>query len=158
MLLQHCDCWINTTLVENVNKVTVRQLTFKKFKWNFLASVYFQRRYMLKTRNLLAEVSTYGVLTLCHKIRGSDFNLAHPFRRLTSAMASLCFRSWIRVFKDRIMARCITFNTISVISRRLEGVNVRLCAMEPRLRLKRVLPPVGIEPRTARWRKQNMCR
>ena len=42
------------------------------------------------------------------------------------------------------------FNRISVISRRSEGDDERLYAMELRLRLESVLPPVALEPGTAR--------
>ena len=42
------------------------------------------------------------------------------------------------------------FNSISVIPGRLEGDNERQCAMEPRLLLKKIPPPTGLEPMTAR--------
>ena len=44
----------------------------------------------------------------------------------------------------------ILFNSVSVISGRWADDNERLCAMEPRLRLKRFPPQAGIEPGTAR--------
>ena len=38
------------------------------------------------------------------------------------------------------------FNSISVMSGRWKGNTERLCAMEPRLRLKRFLPSAGTKP------------
>ena len=44
----------------------------------------------------------------------------------------------------------VLFNSISVISGRWADDNERLCAMEPRLRLKRSSPQAGLELTTAR--------
>ena len=44
----------------------------------------------------------------------------------------------------------VLFDSISVPSGRWKGSNERLCAMTPRLRLKRSPPQVGLEPGTAR--------
>ena len=44
----------------------------------------------------------------------------------------------------------VLFNSISVIAMRWEGDNERLCAMEPRLRLKIFPPPAGLKLGTAR--------
>ena len=47
-------------------------------------------------------------------------------------------------------AICRLFNSISVISGRCLADNVRLCAMEPRLRLERFPPKAGLEAEMAR--------
>ena len=44
----------------------------------------------------------------------------------------------------------VLVHSISVISGRWLGNNERLCAMEPRLRLKKSLPQAELEPGTAR--------
>ena len=44
----------------------------------------------------------------------------------------------------------VLFNSITVISGRWACDNIRLCAMEPRLRSKRFPPQAGLEPETAR--------
>ena len=44
----------------------------------------------------------------------------------------------------------VHFNSISVTAGRWKNDNERLCAMEPRLRLKRSPPRAELEPRTAR--------
>ena len=44
----------------------------------------------------------------------------------------------------------VLFNSISVISGRRADENERLCAMEPRLRVKRSSPKAGLELTTAR--------
>ena len=44
----------------------------------------------------------------------------------------------------------LLLNSISVISGRRLGNNERLCAMEPRLRLKKFLPQAGLKPGTAK--------
>ena len=44
----------------------------------------------------------------------------------------------------------VLFNSISVISGRSADENERLCAMEPRLRVKRSSPQAGLELTTAR--------
>ena len=44
----------------------------------------------------------------------------------------------------------ILFNSISVISGQWVGDNERLCALEPRVQLKRSSPQVGLEHGTAR--------
>ena len=43
----------------------------------------------------------------------------------------------------------VLFNSISVISGQWTGDNERLCAISPRLRLKRSPPQAGLEPGTA---------
>ena len=44
----------------------------------------------------------------------------------------------------------VLLNSISVILRWWEDDNERLCVMEPHLWFERFLPPVDLEPRTAR--------
>ena len=44
----------------------------------------------------------------------------------------------------------ILFNRMSVISGRRTDNNGRLCAMEPHLRLEKIPPVEGLEPRTDR--------
>ena len=50
----------------------------------------------------------------------------------------------------------VRFNSISVISERLVVDNERLYAMEPRLRLKSLSPPAGLEPGTFRSAGQRL--
>ena len=42
----------------------------------------------------------------------------------------------------------VLFNSISIISGRLEGDNEKLCAMKSSLQLKRSPPEAGLEPTT----------
>ena len=44
----------------------------------------------------------------------------------------------------------VLLNSFSVISGRRTGNNERQCAMEPRLRLKRSLPQMGLETETVK--------
>ena len=50
----------------------------------------------------------------------------------------------------------VLFNSISIISGRCLGDNKRLCAMEPRLQLKRSPPPAEFELGTARSAGQRL--
>ena len=50
----------------------------------------------------------------------------------------------------------ILSNSISIISGRWTADNERLCAMEPRLRMKEFPPPAGLELETARSAGQHL--
>ena len=45
---------------------------------------------------------------------------------------------------------CLFYNSISVISGQWAGDNQRMCAMEPRLQMKKSSPQAGLEPGAAR--------
>ena len=62
------------------------------------------------------------------------------------------FKNIVNFKRDRWMTCDFTsfFNSVSVISGRWADDYERLCAMEPRLRLKRSLPQAGLELTTAR--------
>ena len=70
-----------------------------------------------------------GCLTIMHKLESSAFE-TKPF-----------IDGWMT---------CVLFYSISIISGQWAGDNEMLCAMEPRLRLKRYLSQMGLEPGTAR--------
>ena len=58
----------------------------------------------------------------------------------------LASKGWM----DGSLVIYVRFNSITVISGRWAYDNIRLCAMEPRLRSKRFPPHAGLEPETAR--------
>ena len=51
----------------------------------------------------------------------------------------------------------VLFNSISAISRRFKDVYESLCAVEPRIRLKRFPPQTGVELKTVRSAFQRLA-
>ena len=73
------------------------------------------------------------------------------FQGTTSLLELITVDGWMDDLRFYVL-----FNSVSVISGRWTDDNERLCAMGPRLRLKRSLPQAEIESRTVGSRGQRL--